>query len=107
MESAARRGVPIVGDIELFVQALPAIAVAKVLAITGSNGKSTVTEMAGAMCRKAGQRTVVAGNIGLPVLDVLLGIERSTVAGECSTRGRCLRCGCSSCPAFSSTPPIR
>jgi UDP-N-acetylmuramoylalanine--D-glutamate ligase len=82
VKSAAQRGVPVVGDIELFAQALPAIAAAKVLAITGSNGKSTVTEMAGAMCRKAGQRTVVAGNIGLPVLDALLGIERTAVAGE-------------------------
>src|SRR6185295_9402317 len=82
VETAAQRGVPVVGDIELFAQALPAIAAAKVLAITGSNGKSTVTEMAGAMCRKAGQRTVVAGNIGLPVLDALLGIERSAVARE-------------------------
>jgi UDP-N-acetylmuramoylalanine--D-glutamate ligase len=77
-----QRGVPIVGDIELFAQALPAIAAAKVLAITGSNGKSTVTEMVGAMCRKAGLRSVVAGNIGLPVLDVLLEIERAAAAGE-------------------------
>jgi len=82
VETAVQRGVPIVGDIELFAQALPAIAAAKVLAITGSNGKSTVTEMVGAMCRKAGLRSVVAGNIGLPVLDVLLEIERAAAAGE-------------------------
>jgi UDP-N-acetylmuramoylalanine--D-glutamate ligase len=78
VETAAKRGVPVVGDIELFAQALPAVATAKVLAITGSNGKSTVTEMAGAMCKQAGLRTVVAGNIGLPVLDALLAIERAT-----------------------------
>ena len=41
------------------------------IGITGSNGKSTVTAMAGAMCRAAGAKTVVAGNIGLPVLDAL------------------------------------
>ena len=41
------------------------------IGITGSNGKSTVTAMAGAMCRAAGVKTVVAGNIGLPVLDAL------------------------------------
>jgi UDP-N-acetylmuramoylalanine--D-glutamate ligase len=76
--TAAKRGVPVVGDIELFAQALPAVATAKVLAITGSNGKSTVTEMAGVMCKQAGLRTVVAGNIGLPVLDSLLAIERAT-----------------------------
>jgi UDP-N-acetylmuramoylalanine--D-glutamate ligase len=74
--AAAARGVPIVGDIELFAQALPRSNPAKVLAITGSNGKSTVTEMTGAMCRAAGLRTVVAGNIGLPVLDVLLEAQR-------------------------------
>ncbi len=67
--AAVRRGVPVAGDIELFAQAIPAGA--RVLAITGSNGKSTVTEMVGAMCREAGLNTVVAGNIGLPVLDAL------------------------------------
>lgn len=69
---AARRGVPIVGDVELFARALNGLdRRPKILAITGSNGKSTVTELAGAMCVHAGLRTVVAGNIGLPVLDAL------------------------------------
>jgi len=72
---ARSRGVAVVGDIELFAQAFPARS--KVLAITGSNGKSTVTEMTGALCRKAGLNTVVAGNIGLPVLDVLLELDTS------------------------------
>src|SRR5689334_1285770 len=70
---ARSRGVPAVGDIELFAQALPARS--KVVAITGSNGKSTVTEMTGELCRQAGLETVVAGNIGLPVLDTLREIE--------------------------------
>jgi UDP-N-acetylmuramoylalanine--D-glutamate ligase len=78
---AARRGVPIVGDVELFAQALHGMAGAKVLAITGSNGKSTVTEMTGAMCRAAGLRTVVAGNIGIPVLDALLQAEQEMARG--------------------------
>jgi len=78
---AAQRGVPVVGDIELFAQALPALGSVKVLAITGSNGKSTVTEMAGAMCRAAGLRTIVAGNIGLPVLDALAQVEQERAAG--------------------------
>jgi UDP-N-acetylmuramoylalanine--D-glutamate ligase len=65
-------GVPIVGDIELFAQALNTLpAVPRVVAITGSNGKSTVTSMVGAMCQAAGLRTVVAGNIGVPVLGAL------------------------------------
>ena len=42
------------------------------IGITGSNGKSTVTAMAGAMCRATGMKTAVAGNIGLPVLDAML-----------------------------------
>jgi UDP-N-acetylmuramoylalanine--D-glutamate ligase len=72
---AAARGVPVIGDVELFARALPELGGAKVLAITGSNGKSTVTEMTGAMCRAAGWRTVVAGNIGLPILDALLDVH--------------------------------
>lgn len=78
---ALRRGVPVLGDVEMFAQALPAVAGRtgaarpKVLAITGSNGKSTVTAMTGEVCRAAGLATVVAGNIGLPVLDALSGME--------------------------------
>jgi UDP-N-acetylmuramoylalanine--D-glutamate ligase len=45
-------------------------------AITGSNGKSTVTAMCGDMCRLAGLETCVAGNIGLPVLEALLEVEQ-------------------------------
>ncbi|MFO1396239.1 MAG: UDP-N-acetylmuramoyl-L-alanine--D-glutamate ligase [Burkholderiales bacterium] len=66
--AAVARGVEIVGDIELFARALPP---AKVLAITGSNGKTTVTALTGTLCRAAGLATVVAGNIGDAVLDVL------------------------------------
>lgn len=74
--AAARRGVPVVGDIELFAQALRARSDAPpIVAITGSNGKSTVTAMAGEICTAAKLRPVVAGNIGLPVLDALAGIE--------------------------------
>jgi UDP-N-acetylmuramoylalanine--D-glutamate ligase len=80
---ARARGAEVVGDIELFAVGLKRIAPqAMVLAITGSNGKSTVTEMAGAMCRLASRRTVVAGNIGVPVLDALLAVEREIAAGR-------------------------
>ena len=73
---AAARGVPVVGDVELFAQALAAHSAAPpVIAITGSNGKSTVTALAGEICKAAGLRPVVAGNIGLPVLDALMKIE--------------------------------
>ncbi|GAA5784534.1 UDP-N-acetylmuramoyl-L-alanine--D-glutamate ligase [Chitiniphilus shinanonensis] len=70
IDATVRRGVPALGDVELFARAL-AGRPAKVIAITGSNGKSTVTTMVGQMCEAAGLRTVVAGNIGLPVLDAL------------------------------------
>ena len=79
---AVKRGVPVVGDVELFAQALKAfiphpssLIPPRILAITGSNGKSTVTVMTGEICRAAGRETVVAGNIGLPVLDALAAVE--------------------------------
>ena len=80
---AIKHGVPIAGDVELFAQGMRAAGAApKVIAITGSNGKSTVTEMAGAMCRAAQLNTLVAGNIGLPVLDALSDIEAGKPAPD-------------------------
>jgi UDP-N-acetylmuramoylalanine--D-glutamate ligase len=70
VQAAIRQGVKVVGDVELFAQ--NKLKSAKVIAITGSNGKSTVTTMVGDICNAAGLKTVVAGNIGLPVLDTLL-----------------------------------
>jgi UDP-N-acetylmuramoylalanine--D-glutamate ligase len=61
------RGVPVVGDVELFAQA----AGVPVAAVTGSNGKSTVTSLLGQMARTAGLRVGVGGNLGEPVLDLL------------------------------------
>ena len=76
LAGAIRRGMPVVGDVELFAQALRARSgTARVIAVTGSNGKSTVTAMCGAMCEAAGHDTVMAGNIGLPVLDVMTQID--------------------------------
>ena len=77
---AIAAGVEAVGDVELFARAIHALNTQRehpmrVVAITGSNGKSTVTAMCGDMCRMAGLTTCVAGNIGLPVLDALLDIE--------------------------------
>jgi UDP-N-acetylmuramoylalanine--D-glutamate ligase len=81
---AARRAVPVVGDVEIFAQAVRGHrrapgGRAKVLAVTGSNGKSTVTAMAGEICRAADRTTVVAGNIGVPVLDALQAAEEDGV----------------------------
>lgn len=69
VQAAIQRGVPVVGDVELFAQYRPASA--KLIAITGANGKTTVTTLVGEMCKAAGLKTIVAGNIGLPVLDTL------------------------------------
>ncbi len=74
IRAALQAGKPVVGDVELFARAL-ARSRAKVLAITGSNGKSTVTSLAAHLCRTAGLKTVMAGNIGLPVLDALTEYE--------------------------------
>jgi UDP-N-acetylmuramoylalanine--D-glutamate ligase len=75
---AQARGIEVVGDIELFARARDEWPGARVVAITGSNGKSTVTEMVGAMIRAAKIRALVAGNIGLPVLDAMTEVEAGT-----------------------------
>lgn len=64
---ARRRGIPVLSDIDLFV----AGAAAPITAITGSNGKSTVTSMVGAMLNGAGAKAAVGGNLGTPALDLL------------------------------------
>jgi UDP-N-acetylmuramoylalanine--D-glutamate ligase len=67
MMSAAIRGVPIIGDIELFARE----AQAPVAAITGTNGKSTVTTLVARMAEAAGKRVLAGGNLGRPALDLL------------------------------------
>ncbi|MEO8135700.1 MAG: Mur ligase family protein, partial [Betaproteobacteria bacterium] len=74
LTAARARGLPFAGDIELFARELPASQ--RVVAMTGSNGKSTVTALTGKLCSAAGLRTVVAGNIGVPVLEALAAAER-------------------------------
>jgi len=67
LQAAAAAGVPLIGEIELFARA----ARSPVVAITGSNGKSTVTSLVGAMALAAGRRAAVGGNLGTPALDLL------------------------------------
>ena len=69
VHAAIQAGIPVVGDVELFAQHQPKHS--KVIGITGSNGKTTVTSLVGEICKAAGLNTIVAGNIGLPVLDTL------------------------------------
>ncbi len=74
LQAALQQGIPVVGDIELFAVALDQYAPpgTKILAITGSNGKTTVTTMVGEMAKHAGWDVEVAGNIGLAALDALM-----------------------------------
>lgn len=67
LELIQRLEIQMVGDIELFAQ----VVQAPVIAITGSNGKSTVTQLTGELLEAAGHRVLVGGNIGIPVLDLL------------------------------------
>lgn len=65
--ACSERGVKINGDIELFAHA----ANAPIIAITGSNGKSTVTTLVGMMAEAAGKKVKVGGNLGTAALDLL------------------------------------
>lgn len=65
--AAANRGVPIAGDIELFARA----AEAPIAAVTGTNGKSTVTTLVARMAEAAGKRVLAGGNLGRPALELL------------------------------------
>ena len=67
IQQAADLGKKIIGDIELFAQAVDK----PVIAITGSNGKTTVTTLVGEMIRADGKSVGVGGNIGVPALDLL------------------------------------
>ncbi len=67
IKQAAELGKAIIGDIEIFAQAVKA----PVIAITGSNGKTTVTTLLGEMFRADSRRVAVGGNIGIPALDLL------------------------------------
>jgi UDP-N-acetylmuramoylalanine--D-glutamate ligase len=64
---ARKLGVPVFGDVDLFA----CFAEAPVLAITGANGKSTVTTLLGLMAEVDGRRVRVGGNLGTPMLDLL------------------------------------
>jgi UDP-N-acetylmuramoylalanine--D-glutamate ligase len=67
LQAAAARGVKLSGDIDLFAR----YAKAPIVAITGSNAKSTVTTLVGEMAAAAGKKVAVGGNLGTPALDLL------------------------------------
>ncbi len=73
--AARERGVPVWGELEFFAQALKALGASgyapKVIAITGTNGKTTTTSLTGLLCERAGRKVAVAGNISPAMLDKL------------------------------------
>ncbi|HRD66590.1 MAG TPA: UDP-N-acetylmuramoyl-L-alanine--D-glutamate ligase [Candidatus Competibacter sp.] len=75
---AMARGVPVWGDIELLARLIRT----PVAAITGSNGKSTVTTLLGEMVERAGLRAAVGGNLGAPALDFWLAEQRDAEAAK-------------------------
>ncbi|MFZ4877278.1 UDP-N-acetylmuramoyl-L-alanine--D-glutamate ligase [Janthinobacterium sp. Mn2066] len=88
--AALEQNIPVWGEIELFAQALAALKAErgyapKVIAITGTNGKTTVTSLVGLLCERAGLTVRVAGNISPAALDVLrevLDAEPAPVVAE-------------------------
>ena len=72
VQKALQLGLPVVGDIELFAWHVRTRTAAKVLAVTGTNGKTTVTSLTGHLLRAAGMDCEVAGNIGPAALSALM-----------------------------------
>ncbi|HKW75905.1 MAG TPA: UDP-N-acetylmuramoyl-L-alanine--D-glutamate ligase [Terriglobales bacterium] len=67
LQQARALGIPVIGEIELAFRHLQG----KVLAITGSNGKTTTTTLVGEILSKSGKKTLVGGNIGTPVISLV------------------------------------
>jgi len=78
---AQTRGIPVWGDIELFAR----LTDMPVAAITGSNGKSTVTTLLGLMAERVGVAVAVGGNLGTPALDLLTGDPKDLCVLELSS----------------------
>lgn len=82
IQKAVARGISVIGDIECLAREVKA----PIVAITGTNGKSTVTTLVGEMAIASGKTVAVAGNIGTPVLDRLDdGIDYDTWVLELSS----------------------
>jgi UDP-N-acetylmuramoylalanine--D-glutamate ligase len=76
LRAARRRGVRITGEIELAASFMQA----PLVAVTGTNGKSTVTALAGEMAKQTGKPTFVGGNLGTPLIDAV-GTPAASLAG--------------------------
>lgn len=88
LPAAQEKNIPVWGEIEIFAQALAALKAErdyqpKIIAITGTNGKTTVTSLTGQLCRAAGLSVKVAGNISPSALDVLRDAITSDELPQC------------------------
>ena len=75
LAQAASRGVPVWGEVELAWRLRDPERPAPWLAVTGTNGKTTTVQMLEAILRRAGLRTVAAGNVGLPIVEAVMDPE--------------------------------
>lgn len=87
LAQARATGVRVQGELELFVRALAELKAdrayaPKLIAITGTNGKTTTTALASQLIERAGRRVVAAGNIGPTMLDTLAAVLAPAQAGE-------------------------
>lgn len=71
LQKAHAKGIDIVGDIELFCREINVKNNKYIIAITGSNGKTTVTTMVGEVLQQANKKVVIGGNVGIPILSTL------------------------------------
>jgi UDP-N-acetylmuramoylalanine--D-glutamate ligase len=82
IKAAVERGIPVVGELELAWRAIPN----RFVAVTGTNGKTTTTELLGHLYRTAGEPVAVAGNVGTPLASLAGDLEPgATIVCECSS----------------------
>jgi UDP-N-acetylmuramoylalanine--D-glutamate ligase len=82
VEAARERGIPVLGELELGWRLLPN----RFIAVTGTNGKTTVTEWLGHVLREAGEPVAVAGNVGTPLATLPGSLDpEATIVCECSS----------------------
>jgi UDP-N-acetylmuramoylalanine--D-glutamate ligase len=81
LSEAIQRGIPVLGDIELFARA----CTVPVVGITGTNGKSTVTTLVALMAQACGKRAFAGGNLGRPALDLLQDMPADLLVLELSS----------------------
>jgi UDP-N-acetylmuramoylalanine--D-glutamate ligase len=82
LATARAQGIPVIGELELAGRFIPE----PIVAVTGTNGKTTVTELVGAMLAASGRRVFVGGNIGAPLIGhVASGASSEVVVAEVSS----------------------